>query len=136
MIEQLFRRSVIPSSNNKIEIFTDGNDDYTYILKEYYSNINYGQIVKIRENGWLIRKEKRIIYGKPNLEAIETTDIENFNGINRERLGRLVKKTKCYSKLNWRLIYVITLFQFYWNFINEFQRGKSLVMLEELTDRL
>ncbi|MEM3455351.1 MAG: hypothetical protein QXT72_02185 [Candidatus Micrarchaeia archaeon] len=69
MIEQLFRRSVIPSSNNKIEIFTDGNDDYTYILKEYYSNINYGQIVKIRENGRLIRKEKRIIYGEPDLET-------------------------------------------------------------------
>ncbi|MEM4058715.1 MAG: hypothetical protein QXZ12_08365 [Thermoplasmata archaeon] len=69
MIEQLFRRSVIPSSNNKIEIFTEGNDDYTYISKEYYSNKNYGQIVKIRENGRLIRKEKRIIYGKPDLEA-------------------------------------------------------------------
>ncbi|MEM4091148.1 MAG: hypothetical protein QXQ46_10510, partial [Thermoplasmatales archaeon] len=105
------------------------NDDYTYILKDYYSNINYGQIVKIRENGRLIRKEKRIIYGKPDLEVIETTDIENFNGINRERLGRLVRKTKCYSKLKWRLICAITLFQFYWNFINEFQRGPCSIIV-------
>ncbi|MEM3858606.1 MAG: IS1 family transposase [Candidatus Micrarchaeaceae archaeon] len=78
MIEQLFRRSVIPSSNNKIEIFKDGKDDYNYILKEYYSNINYEQIVKIRENGRLIRKEKRIIYGEPDLEA---TIFKKINGV-------------------------------------------------------
>ncbi|MCW1311437.1 MAG: hypothetical protein QW260_06820 [Thermoproteota archaeon] len=66
-------------------------------MKEYYSNINYGQIVKIRENGWLIRKEKRIIYGKPDLEAIETTDIENFNGINRE-IRKISKENKVLLK--------------------------------------
>ncbi|MCW1311493.1 MAG: hypothetical protein QXJ93_01440 [Candidatus Rehaiarchaeum fermentans] len=50
-IKQLFRRYVILFSKNKVEIFIDGNDDYNYILKEYYSNINYGQIVKIRKIG-------------------------------------------------------------------------------------
>jgi hypothetical protein len=32
-------------------------------------------------------------YGSPDPSDIETTDIENFNGILRERIGRLVRKT-------------------------------------------
>ena len=32
-------------------------------------------------------------YGSPDPGDIETTDIENFNGTLRERIGRLVRKT-------------------------------------------
>jgi len=52
---------------------------------------------------------------------IETTDVENFNGILRERIGRLVRKTKCFSKCKTRLECAIQLFQFYWDFVSEFQ---------------
>lgn len=138
MIEQLFGRTELPFPNNRIEIFTDGNDDYTYILPEYYAEtcLNYGQLIKIRENGRVVDKEKRIIYGKPDLSDIETTDIENFNGILRERIGRLVRKTKCFSKHRRRLEYSVQLFQFYWNFINNFRRGSTPAMMEGLTDHL
>jgi len=40
----------------------------------------------------------RVNTGNPCYGEIETTDIENMNSIFRERLGRLVRKTKCYSK--------------------------------------
>ena len=30
MIEQLFNRTKLPFPNNKMEVFTDGNDDYTH----------------------------------------------------------------------------------------------------------
>ncbi|HJH25942.1 MAG TPA: IS1 family transposase, partial [Methanophagales archaeon] len=53
-----------------------------------------------------------------------------------ERNGRLVRKTKCFSKRRWRLEGSIQLFQFYWNFINEFKRRTSPAMLEGLTDHL
>lgn len=138
MIEKLFHRTKLPSQDNKIEIFTDGNDDYTYVLADYYTNtcINYGQLIKIKEKGRLVDKEKRVIYGNPDTRDIETTDIENFNGIARERIGRLVRKTKCFSKHKWRLEYAIQIFQFYWDFVNEFKRGTSPAMLEGLTDHL
>ncbi|RZB32659.1 MAG: hypothetical protein AEth_00337 [Candidatus Argoarchaeum ethanivorans] len=69
----------------KIEVFTDGNDDYTYVLPDYYADtcIDYGQLAKIREKRRVIHKEKRTIYGSPCHSDIETTDIENFNGILR-----------------------------------------------------
>ncbi|MCZ7368920.1 MAG: hypothetical protein O8C66_00245 [Candidatus Methanoperedens sp.] len=52
MIEKLFSRVELPFPNNKIQIFSDGNDDYVFTLLEYYADtcIDYGQIVKIREN--------------------------------------------------------------------------------------
>jgi hypothetical protein len=136
MVEKLFERTELPFPDKKIEIFTDGNDDYIYVLPDYYTDtcINYGQLVKIREKGRVVDKEKRIIYGNPDLDDIETTDVENFNGILRERIGRLVRKTKCFSKYKRRLVCAIQLFQFYWDFINEFKRGTSPAMLEGLTD--
>ena len=69
MIAKLYERTELPFPDNKIEIFTDGNDDYTYVLKEYYADtcINYGQLIKIREKGRVVDKEKRVIYGNPDL---------------------------------------------------------------------
>jgi len=136
MIEELFLRTALPLPDNKIEIFTDGNNDYTYVLQDYYPDtcINYGQLIKIREKGRVVDKEKRVIYGSPDPSDIETTDIENFNGILRERIGRLVRKTKCFSKCKTRLECAIQLFQFYWDFVSEFQRGVTPGMLEQLTD--
>ncbi len=138
MIEKLSERTEQPSPQTKMEVFTDGNDDYTYVFPDYYADtcIDYGQLVKIRENGRVVRKEKRTIYGNPDPGDIETTDVENYNGILRERLGRLVWKTKCFSKRRWRLECSLQVFQFYWNFINEFKRRTTPAMLEGVADNL
>lgn len=137
-MEKMYERVELPFPDNKIEIFTDGNVDYKYLLSDLYAEtcINYGQLIKIKENGRLVDKEKRIIYGNPDPNNIETTDIENFNGICRERSGRLVRKTKCFSKYKHRLESAIHLFQFYWDFINEFKRNTSPAIMEGLTDHL
>jgi hypothetical protein len=138
MIETLSYRTETPLLCDPIEVFTDGNDDYVTALPDYYwaGYINYGQLIKIRQKGRVVGKVKKIIYGNPILEDIETTDVENFDGILRERVGRLVRKTKCVSKKKRRLTDAINLFQFYWNFINEFERDKSPAMIEGLTDHV
>ncbi len=94
-----------PFPNGKIQFFSDGNDDYEYILPKYYAGtcIDYGQVIKIRENGKVVDKRKWIVFGSPEMKDIETTNVENFNSILRERIGRLVRKTKCYSKKKSRL---------------------------------
>ena len=94
----------------------------------------HGQLIKIKEKGRVVEKKKRRIYGNPDMEDIETTNIENFNGILRERVGRLVRKTKCFSKYKWRLSCAIELFQFYWNFMNKLKRKTSPAMMENVTD--
>ena len=85
-----FRRRARPFREERIEVFTDGNDDYTYVLKSFFPmvNINYGQPVKIRNtHGKLLRKERRIIYGDPDEDDIDTVKVENFNEILREELS-------------------------------------------------
>jgi len=138
MFNQLFERVQLPFPENKIQLFSDGNDDYTYVIPNYYVDtcIDYGQLVKIRSKGKVIDKIKRPIYGNPDLMEIETTNIENFNGIMRERIGRLVRKSKCYSKKRSRLESAIEFFQFHWNFMHILKHKKSPGMIEKLSEHL
>ena len=117
MVELVFGRTKLPTSDNKIEIYSDGNDDYTVVLAEYYSEncLIYGQVIKIREGGKVVEKIKKPIYGNPDTQKIETTDVENYNSILSERWGRLVRRTKCISKKKAVLNYALGFFQFHWN---------------------
>ena len=136
-MEKMYERVELPFPDNKIEIFTDGNSDYEHVLSELYAEtcMDYGQLIKVRKGGRVVDKIKRVVFGSPELCEIETTDIENSNGILRERIGRLVRKTKCFSKYKRRLVCAIELFQFYWDFINEFRRKTTPAMLEGIAIR-
>ena len=138
MIEKFYNRLQLPTANNKIQLFSDGNDDYEYVLPEYYPDtcIDYGQLIKIREGGKVVDKLRRVVFGSPELDDIETTDVENFNGILRERVGRLVRKTRCHSKQKQALINAVELIQFYWNCIKPLHGGMTPAMMESLTDVL
>jgi hypothetical protein len=72
----------------------------------------------------------------PSEDDIDTTDVENLNSIIRERLGRFVRRTKCFSKIPQKPACSVSLFQFYWDFINNTVRGKSPGVAEGLTDHL
>ncbi len=136
MIEKLFLRVELPFPNEKIQIFSDGNDDYEYTLPKYYADtcIDYGQVIKIREKGKVVDKRKKIVFGHPEIKDIETTNVENFNSILRERIGRLVRKTKCYSKRKSRLGNAIEFLQFYWNFMDTIHDNLTPAMIESLSD--
>ena len=76
MVELMFSRIQMPTPNNKLEVYSDGNDDYTVALRDYYPMqcLRYGQVVKIREGGRIVDKIKRSVYGDPDIKQIETTD--------------------------------------------------------------
>ena len=136
LFEKIFNRIQLPFPDNKIQIFSDGNDDYKTIIPKYYAEtcVDYGQVIKIRENGKVVDKIKIIVYGNPKINEIDTTDIENMNSIFRERMGRLVRKTKCHSKKKHKLVNTIELFQFYWNFKDRLPKRGTPAMIENLTD--
>lgn len=137
MLEQLARRVVPPTFSYRLEIRSDGNDDYVYVLPEFYrtDTINYGQLIKIRESGRVVDKIRRTVYGTPQLNDIETTNVENFNGILRERIGRIVRRTKCYAKNINQLTNAIGLFQFHWNFMHELQEKQTPAKMEDITHK-
>ena len=132
MLVQLPKLIQPPTFTDRLEIFSDGNDDYTFTLPEFFKEdcMNYGQLIKIREKGRVVDKIHRVVYGNPETESIETTDVENFNGILRERLGRLVRKTKCFGKKKSRLKNTVQLFQFYWNFMKPLHENQTPAIME------
>ncbi len=136
----VFKKSLrSPRRGEKVEVFTDGNDDYTYAFPGFFKvkQLNYGQLVKIRDaNGRLIKKEIRVVYGDPDRDDVETVNVENFNSILRERVGRLVRKTKCFSKKKPRLCCALIFFQFYWDFISEIKRGVTPAMVEKCSSHV
>lgn len=127
-----------PTIDNKLVIYSDGNFEYQTTLPQYFSedSIDYGQLIKIKKNGKLVEKQKRIIFGNPKIEDIETTYVECYNGIFRGRVSRLIRKTKCYSKSVEQLDNHIGFFQFFWNFVNPLHGKLSPAMEEGITPRL
>jgi hypothetical protein len=89
-----------------------------------------------KSNGRLIRKEVWVVYGDPDMDEVETVNVENFNNILRERVGKLVKKTKCFSKKKPRLVCAIDLVSVYWNFMSELKRSLTPAIMENCTTRI
>lgn len=113
-------------------IYSDGNFGYETVLPEFFNSeaMNYGQIIKIKEGGRVVDKRKKIIFGTPLLDDIETTNIENLNTILRARLSRLVRKTQCHAKKKKSLEDSVELFRVHWNFIKPLH-GKQTPGMEE-----
>ncbi len=137
MLAQVAKRVELPTFSYRLKIFSDGNDDYTYVLPEFFraDTIDYGQLIKIRESGKVVDKLHRTIFGNPSKEVIETTDVENFNGILRERIGRIVRETKCYAKNIDCLSSAVGLFQFYWNFMHELHEKLTPAKIEGVSTK-
>ena len=97
--------------------------------------MDYGQVIKIKEQGKVIDKRKEIIFGEPKIEDIETINVENFNTILRGRLSRLVRKTQCHTKQKHALEESVGLFKFYWNFIKPLHEKMTSGMEEGLINK-
>ncbi len=122
-----------PSYKRRLKVFSDGNDDYTFVLPEYYhdDSLDYGQYVKTHDGKKLFPPIRRIIYGNPKFEEIHINTNECFNGILREHLSRLVRKSKCHSKDKYALEDALWLFQFYWNFMHELEKKVTPAITEK-----
>lgn len=121
-----------PDYKKKLVIYTDGNEDYSSVLPEYYDEnyLDYGQ--KVKSLGI-----KRKVFGDPDLDDINTNVNECFNTILRARLSRLVRKSQCHAKDKYALNSALYLFQFHWNFMHV-QHNKKLTpaMIEGISNKV
>ena len=84
-----------------------------------HRNLRYGQVVKKRENGRIVKVHKRIICGSAkNIEMkdITTSLIERQNLTLRQENHRLARKTLGFSKKNRWLEFQSSLYMTYYNF--------------------
>ena len=122
-----------PTCKQKLEIYSDGNNDYTSVLLEYFNkdSLCYGQKIKSKDGVKIIPAIKRKIYGNPNFEDIDTNANECFNSILRDKLRKLVRKSKCHAKAKYELNMALFFFQFYWNFMHELHKNVTPAILEK-----
>ncbi len=119
LMEKISRCGKKPTDNSKATFYSDGNDQYTNaLLKNFDTNIiNYGQLVKERENGRVVGKTRKIIFGSLYLGDIDTIHIERYNLTMRLDISRLVRKTLCFSKCKTMLDNHLDIYQCYSNLI-------------------
>jgi len=120
-----------PTYKNKLEVYSDGNDDYTTVLPEYFhkDSICYGQHIKSLG----IRRK---VFGNPSLENISTNNNECFNAILRGRLSRIVRRSNGHAKNKYHLNNALFLFQFYWNFMHELHKNVTPAILEKQSTKV
>ena len=126
----------LPTFTNKLEIYSDGNKQYmTALLNNFRKDcLIYGQLIKIVRSRKLIDKYKRKIFGNPDYEDIDTVNIESYNSILRERIGCLVRRTKCFSKKRSMFENHLDIFQAYNNTMKKYD-NKTPCMKEGLTQK-
>lgn len=132
---QVRKRVRTPNEFEHLVLFTDGNDDYQYVLPRFFDTalVDYAQYVKIRQKGKIVDYFRRVIFGEPFVLRANVGTIEGSNGILRERIACLVRRTKCIAKKLLRMENALHVFQFYWNFINVQKERKTPAELEGLT---
>ena len=119
LIAKTKKRCKLPTKQKKATFYSDGNDQYLKALLKHHDRdtINYGQIIKEKEKGKVVRKTRKIIIGKMDIKDIETVNIERYNNTLRHGISRLVRKTLCFSKCKDMLDGHLDVNQCYYNFI-------------------
>jgi len=122
-----------PDYKHKLTIYSDGNDDYTAVLPEYYNKdcLCYGQKIKTKNGKKIFPAIKRKIFGNPNFNDIDTNANECVNSIFRSRISRMVRRSQCHAKNRYVLGNAFALFQFYWNFMHENEEKLTPAILEK-----
>lgn len=124
----------LPTFSYKLPIFTDGNPQYVSALLTHYKRdcLVYGQLIKVMSGRRLVDKYRRKIFGNPSFEDIDTVNIESYNSVLRGCIGRLVRRTKCFSKKRSRFEWHLDIFQAYNNTIKPDENWQTPCMKEGL----
>jgi len=97
------------------------------LLKNFDADtINYGQLVKERENSRVVGKTRLIIPGSMENADIDTVYVERYNLTLRRGISRLVRKSLCFSKCREMLDNHLDVYQCY----NNLTRTNSALTIE------
>lgn len=138
LFQKLCVRCREPTVQEKATFISDGNEEYTNAIEKYYltETINYGQLIKIRENGKVVDRIKKVVFGE--VDWIETVYIERYNLTLRNGISRLIRKTICFSKEKIMFDDHLEIYQAYNNLIRKHSslKRRTPCMAEGITDHI
>ena len=121
------------TSPRRFQISTDGFEPYEYAIEIGLGDrASYGRIVKVAHPGRV-----EAVFGDPDVDEIETTYIERFNGTLRQWCKRLARKTYAFSK-RWDMLEAMLALNFaHYNFCRKHRTLKiTPAMAAGLTDHV
>ena len=135
-LQDIQNRMEQPTPTNPVDFFSDGNGQYRIGLEKIYDPTcyRYGQLVKDMNEGHVTDINRQWIVGDGRLNDIQTSQVENMNGIARGCQSNLVRKTKGFAKKIDRVENNFELFQIYRNFIKQDKYKMTPAMKEEIQD--
>jgi hypothetical protein len=133
--EIIHRRIRQPTSKQKLEIYSDGNDQNIQGMLKFWNKdcLKYGQSVRDKDlDGKLIGKRMQWIFGYGSYANISIAHIDGYCSRLRERVSRFVRKSKVYSKQRRVLREILDIQQANRNLIEIKEKGKTPAMIEGL----
>ena len=117
-----FVGDVASRMKNRIQISTDGLPGYVEAVERAFGmNVDYAQIVKVFESeaadAEVIRMDKKIFSGHPDLSLASTSHVERLNGTTRLHMRRLTRLTYAFSKKLENFEAAVALHFAYYNFV-------------------
>jgi IS1 family transposase len=104
-IHEVYGQDVVPERTGK-----PGRPKAAY--RDVPAELNYATVHKEREGGRVVSVEARVVYGAAESKTVSTSYIERFNGTDRHRNSRKVRKTYGFSK-DWEVHQAMTAFVTY-----------------------
>ena len=100
MLNLFFDLMNLPTPNEKISIYSDGNVQYTISLPELYCEpcMNYSQLVRVKEKNSPVCVIREKVLGNPHVSSISTSVVEGYNNKIRQRLSKFGRKIASFSK--------------------------------------
>lgn len=125
-----------PNKRHKLKIISDGNDQNEGAILKHFDKktVEYGQVIKVRENQKVIAIETKKVIGRMKKRKITMRKIDSYCGTLRERIPIYVRETKAFSKKRKNVENRLDIFQAYRNFIWK-RKGKTPAMIEGIIKR-
>jgi len=137
LYEKVAEKTQQPTYYEKINFCTDANkQNENAILNSFNKDcVNYGQVIKDKEQQIIYGVHKRKVFGNINYEDIRINNIDGFCSKLRARIGCFVRKTRNFSKKRNQIICLLHIMQTNHNFI-EAEKGETPAIREGLTQKV
>ena len=137
LYELIAKRTQQPTYYNKINFCTDGNEQNENAIPKFFNKdcVNYGQVIKDKEEQKVIGIHKRKIIGNISFDKIAINNVDGFCSKLRARAGCFVRKTRNFAKKRKQIKNILHITQTNHNFI-ESAKGTTPAMKEGLTKRI
>ncbi len=137
LYELIAKRTQQPTYCNKINFCTDGNKQNENAISKFFNKdcVNYGQVIKDKENQKVIGTHIRKIFGNIPSDEIRINNVDGFCSKLRARVGCFVRETRNFAKKRKQVINVLHVTQTNHNFI-EAENDETPAIRGGLTDKV